>query len=99
MIFHLWQSFGSISCYSLIETTPNGYGFNPELNVTTELKIFEEYWEMALQTSVVTEKAKILKWAADLYKGILLESAADKHWLIPKASYYNLRSQEIVVVR
>ena len=32
----------------------------------------------------------------DLYKGGILESAADEHWLIPKASYYSLRYQGIV---
>ena len=35
LIFRLRQSFSLISGYSLIETTPNGYGFNPELNITT----------------------------------------------------------------
>ena len=96
LIFRLRQSFSLISGYSLIETTPNGYGFNPELNITTDLEMFEKYWAMAQQTSVVSEKAEILKRAVDLYKGSILESAADEHWLIPKASYYNLRYQGLV---
>ena len=96
LIFRLRQSFGLISSYSLIETTPNGYGFNPELNITTDLELFEKYWEMAQRTSIESEKAEILKRAVDLYKGSVLESAADEHWLIPKASYYNLRYQGMV---
>ena len=96
LIFRLRQSFGLISSYSLIETTPNGYGFNPELNITTDIELFEKYWEMAQRTSIESEKAEILKRAVDLYKGSVLESAADEHWLIPKASYYNLRYQGMV---
>ena len=96
LIFRLRQSFGLISSYSLIETTPNGYGFNPDLNITTDLELFEKYWEMAQRTSIESEKAEILKRAVDLYKGSVLESAADEHWLIPKASYYNLRYQGMV---
>jgi len=96
LIFRLRQSFGLISSYSLIETTPNGYGFNSELNITTDLELFEKYWDMAQRTSIESEKAEILKRAVDLYKGSVLESAADEHWLIPKASYYNLRYQGMV---
>ena len=96
LIFRLRQSFGLISSYSLIETTPNGYGFNPELNITTDLEMFEKYWDMSQRTSIESEKAEILKRAVDLYKGSVLESAADEHWLIPKSSYYNLRYQGMV---
>ena len=96
LIFRLRQSFGLISSYPLIETTPNGYGFNPELNIITDLDLFEKYWETAQRTSIVSEKAEILKRAVDLYKGCVLESAADEHWLIPKASYYHLRYKGMV---
>ena len=96
LIFRLRQSFGLISSYSLIETTPNGYGFNPELNITTDLEMFEKYWDMSQRTSIESEKVEILKRAVDLYKGSVLESAADEHWLIPKSSYYNLRYQGMV---
>lgn len=96
LIFRLRQSFGLISSYPLIETTPNGYGFNPELNIITDLDLFEKYWETAQRTSIATEKAEILKRAVDLYKGGVLEFAAGEHWLIPKASYYELRYQGMV---
>lgn len=96
LIFRLRQSFGLISNYPLIETTPNGYGFNPELNIITDLDQFEKYWETAQRTSLVSEKAEILNRAVDLYKGGVLESAAGEHWLIPKASYYELRYQGVV---
>ena len=96
LIFRLRQSFGLISGYQLIETTPNGYGFNRELNIITDLDLFEKYWDTAQQTSLISEKIEILKRAVDLYKGGVLESAADEHWLIPKASYYHLRYQGMV---
>lgn len=96
LIFRLRQSFSLISNYPLIETTPNGYGFNPELNIITDLDLFEKYWETAQRTSLVSEKVEILKRAVDLYKGGVLESAADEHWLMPKASYYELRYQGMV---
>ena len=96
LIFRLRQSFSLISSYSLIETTPTGYGFNPMLNIITDLDVFEKYWDTAQRTSTITEKVEILKRAVDLYKGGVLESASDEHWLIPKASYYSLRYQGMV---
>lgn len=96
LIFRLRQSFSLISSYSLIETTPNGYCFNPQLNITTDIQSFEKYWSIAQQTSFIPDKIDILKRAVDLYKGDLLDSAADEHWLIPKASYYKLRYDGMV---
>ena len=96
LIFRLRQSFSLISGYSLIETTPTGYGFNPALNIITDLDLFEKYWDTVQRTSIVSEKVEILKRAVDLYRGGVLESAADEHWLIPKASYYSLRYQGMV---
>ncbi len=96
LVYRLRQSFSLISPYPLIETTPNGYGFNPKLNIITDLDLFERCWETAQRTSLASEKAEILERAVDLYKGGVLESASDEHWLIPKASYYNLRYQGMV---
>lgn len=91
LIFRLRQSFSLISSYSLIETTPNGYCFNPKLNIMTDLQMFEKYWETVQRTNLVTDKADILKLAVNLYKGDVLASAAGEHWLIPTSSHYNLR--------
>lgn len=87
LIFRLRQSFSLISSYPLIETTPNGYGFNPGLNIITDLELFEKYWETAQQTSIATEKVEILKQTVDLYKGGILESAA-----LTEEEYYELVS-------
>ena len=91
LIFRLRQSFSLISSYPLIETTPTGYRLNPELNIMTDLQAFEKYWQAAQHSQFVMEKVEILKKALDLYKGNVLESAADEHWLIPTASHYSLR--------
>ena len=57
----------------------------------TDLQAFEKYWQAAQQSQFVSDKVDILKKALDLYKGNVLESAADEHWLIPTASHYSLR--------
>lgn len=91
LIFRLRQSFSLISNYSLIETTPTGYCFNPKLNIMTDLQLFEKYWDAVQQKNLVSDKVDILKQAVNLYKGDVLSSAAGEHWLIPTASHYNLR--------
>ena len=91
LIFRLRQSFSLISPYSLIETTPNGYRFNPKLNIMTDLQAFEKLWETVQCTNLVTDKAEILKQAVNMYKGDVLVSAAGEHWLIPTSAHYNLR--------
>lgn len=91
LIFRLRQSFSLISPYSLIETTPNGYRFNPKLNIMTDLQAFEKLWESVQCTNLVTDKAEILKQAVNIYKGDVLVSAAGEHWLIPTSAHYNLR--------
>lgn len=91
LIFRLRQSFSLISNYSLIETTPNGYCFNPKLNIMTDMQLFEKHWDAVQQKNLVSDKVDILKQAVNLYKGDVLSSAAGEHWLIPTASHYNLR--------
>lgn len=51
LVYRLQQIFGLISDYRLIESTRNGYRLNPELNVITDLNIFEEYWNQAQVTA------------------------------------------------
>ena len=96
LIFRLRQSFSLISKYSLIETTPNGYCFNPKLNIMTDFQVFEKHWEAAQRTNYLIDKVDILKQAVELYKGDILSVAADEHWLMPSAAHYKLRYQGMI---
>lgn len=43
LIYRLRQVFSMISEQDLIESTPYGYRFNPELNIMTDLQEFDRY--------------------------------------------------------
>ena len=96
LIFRLRQSFGLISEYQLVETTPNGYRFNPDLHIMTDLQMFEKNWSTVQKTIAISSKVELLKQTVDLYKGEVLLSAAGEHWLIPTVSYFNLRYESVV---
>lgn len=96
LLFRLRQSFSLISGYSLIETTPNGYRINPKLHIMTDLQQFDEYCDAALRTISTSDKVELLKEAIVIYKGKVLSSADDEHWVLPIASHYNLRYIGIV---
>ncbi len=91
LIFRFRQSFNLISEYQLIETTPNGYRFNPKLSIKTDMDLFDECWDAVQKTTAVSSKVDILKQAVDLYKGNLLTSAEGETWLTPTSTYYHLR--------
>lgn len=96
LIFRLRQSFGLISDKQLIETTPSGYRFNPNLHIMTDLQLFDKNWSAVQKSMAVSSKVELLKQTVDLYKGDVLLSAADEHWLVPTASHYKLRYQGMV---
>lgn len=96
LIFRLRQSFGLISDKQLVETTPSGYRFNPNLRIMTDLQQFDQNWSAVQKTMAVYSKVELLKQTIDLYKGEVLVSAADEHWLMPTASHYKLRYNGMV---
>lgn len=91
LVFRLRQAFALVSQHQLIETTPNGYRFNPNLHIMTDLQKFDKYWDMAQQTGSTSARVEILKQAVDLYKGKVLASAESEHWIMLTASHYDLR--------
>ena len=91
LLFRLRQSFSLISGYSLVETTPNGYRINPKLHITTDLQQFDKYCDAALRAMSTSDKVELLKEAISIYKGSVLSSADDEHWVMPIASHYRLR--------
>ena len=96
LVFRLRQAFALISEYQLIETTPNGYRFNPKLHIMTDLQLFDKYWDAAQTTGSTTGKVEILKRAMNLYKGRVLVSADSEHWIMLTAANYELRYTGVV---
>ena len=96
LIFRLRQAFNLVSQHQLIETTNNGYRFNPSLHIMTDLQLFDQYWDMAQQTVATSRKVEILKQAVNLYKGKVLASAESEHWIMLTASHYELRYTGVV---
>ena len=95
-IFRLRQSFSLICKYKLIESTPNGYRINPELNIMTDLQQFDKCCDAVPHAMSISEKIDLLKQAMRIYKGNVLESAESEHWLMLTASHYNLKYIGIV---
>lgn len=91
LVYRFQQIFGLISDYRLIDSTKRGYRINPELNVITDLQIFEEYWNQAQITADLSAKGNLLKKAMDMYKHGILPVYGSEHWLMPTVAHYSLR--------
>lgn len=96
LVYRLQQIFGLISDYRLIESTKRGYRINPELNVITDIQIFEEYWNQAQITADLSAKGNLLKKAMDIYKRGVLPTLSSEHWLISTVAHYSLRYMGVV---
>ena len=96
LVFRSRQAFALVSPHQLIETTTNGYRFNPDLHIITNLQLFDKYWNMAQQTGSTSARVEILKQAVELYKGKVLASAESEHWIMLTASHYDLRYTGVV---
>ena len=91
LVYRLQQMFGLISDYRLVEYARSGYRLNPELNIVTDLQMFEEYWDQAQITADLSTKGDLLKKAIETYKHGPLPHYAGEAWLIASVSRYNLR--------
>lgn len=91
LVYRLQRIFSLVSDYRLIESAGNGYRLNTELNVISDVKIFEEYWRQAQITSDPYAKGRLLKKAMDLYKDGVLPSLAGEQWIMPTIAHYSLR--------
>lgn len=91
LVYRLQQMFGLISDYRLVEYARSGYRLNPELNIVTDLQMFEEYWDQAQITADLSTKGNLLKKAIETYKHGPLPHYAGEAWLIASVSRYNLR--------
>lgn len=89
-IYRFRRAFSLISDYPLIESTPNGYRVNPQLNIITDAQQFDRLYDVAMQPALIGRKVDLLKKVISLYRGPLFQSACDEHWIIGQVSYYRL---------
>ena len=88
LVYRFQQAFSVISEYRLIESTTNGYRINTNLNITTDIQLFANKYQLALTSSYTEEKKELLQKALALYEGDVLISASSEHWLMATVVSY-----------
>jgi len=83
--------FSIVSEHRLVISTNKGYQLNPELNIITDLDLFEESWVQAQAAVTLETKIELLKRAIGLYKGSVFSSASSEHWLMPHEMAYRFK--------
>lgn len=96
LLYRLHQSFYIISDHKLVESSVGTYRLNPELNIKTDLQLFEEYWSQAQLTTDLETKVSILKKAVELYKHGLAADYYDIPWFISSKAHYTMRYSGII---
>lgn len=96
LIYRLQQIFSLVSDYRLIESTASGYWINPDLNITTDMQLFEDYWNSAQVTADPSEKGHLLKKAMDIYKHGPIAEYSSEHWFMSTVAHYSLRYAGVV---
>ena len=91
LVYRFQQCFGLISDYRLIDSSLPGYRINPELNIITDLQIFDQYWQEGQKSTSLSAKGSLMKKALEIYTNGVLPAYADEHWLIPTVAHYSLR--------
>ena len=96
LVYRLQQMFGLISDYRLVESTGSGYWLSPDLNIITDMQIFEGLWNKAQVTADLQAKGHLLKKAMDLYKHGPLDVYRGEHWFMPTVAHYSLRYAGVI---
>lgn len=91
LAFRLQTAFSIISDYRLVVSTPHGYRLNPELNIMTDIDMFDELWIQAQSAVALHTKISLLKKSVELYRGDIFKSASSEHWLIPHEIAYKYK--------
>lgn len=90
-MYRFRKSFEPICKSKLIEYTPNGYRLSPSANVMSDLQKFEKLWKQVQQDIPIPQKVHALKHAIKLYKGHVLGTACDDHWIVGIATDYKMK--------
>lgn len=96
LVYRCQQMFSLISDYRLIESTGSGYWLSPDLNIITDLEVFEDLWNKAQITADLQAKGHLLKKAMDLYKHGPLDIYRGEHWFMPTVAHYSLRYAGVI---
>ena len=91
LAFRLQSAFSIVSDYRLVVSTPQGYQINPELNIITDVDMFEELWIQSQNAVTMETKIELLKQAIALYKGDIFPTASSEHWLMPHELAYKYK--------
>lgn len=89
--FRLQSAFSIICDQRLVISTAKGYQINPDLNVVTDVELFDEFWKQSQNAVTLQTKIKLLQDAVSLYKGHIYESASGEHWLMPHEISYRYK--------
>ena len=96
LVYRFQQMFNLISDYRLIESTGSGYWLTPDLNIMSDLNIFDDLWQEAQITADFQTKGYLLKKAMDLYKNGPIEAYRGEHWFMPTVAHYALRYTGVI---
>lgn len=96
LIYRFRQTFALVSKYQLIETTPNGYRLNPELNIMTDLQRFDNCWDAVQNSTDLFVKIEVLSQAMEVYRGPVYKNASSESWLVNTATHYSLQYVGVV---
>lgn len=96
LVYRCQQMFSLISDYRLIESPGSGYWLSPDLNIITDLDIFEDLWNKAQVTADPQAKGHLLKKAMELYKRGPMEAYRGEHWFMPTVAHYSLRYAGVI---
>lgn len=95
-VYRFRQAFSLICDYPLIESTPNGYRLNPNLNIITDVQQFDRLIDASRRSSSAVQKINLMKKAAKLYRGPIFRGAQDEHWIISQVNLYRLRYVSLI---
>lgn len=91
LAYRLQNVFGVISDTRLIISTLAGYQLNPELNIMTDVKQFDDCWLQAQSAITLQTKLELLKRVTEIYHGNIYEAASSEHWLMPHELAYKYK--------
>lgn len=91
LAYRLQNVFSVISDRRLIISTPMGYQINPELDIMTDIQLFEDYLFQAQNAITLQAKVELMKKAVGLYRGDIYETASSEHWLMAHGLSYRYK--------
>lgn len=95
LAYRLQNVFSVISDRRLIISTPMGYQINPELDIMTDIQLFEDYLFQAQNAITLQAKVELMKKAVGLYRGDIYETASSEHWLMAHGLSYRYKCLSI----